>query len=973
MLRLSTLGQIDLRTADGKVVRSLLSQPKAMALLVYLVLARPRGYQRRDTLCALFWPESDDEHARGALSQTLSRIRRSLGRRAIETRGHGEVRVATGQVDCDVVAFEEAVAVGESGAALSHYQGPFLQGFQVHDAPGFERWTDAERDRLRRSAVEVAWDHAHRCLLSGEPLEAEGAAQRALALAPALEQQVRGFMEALARAGDRGAALRFYQKLVETLATELEVEPAEETTALAAAIREGAVGPEKPAGTALPSPGAGAQVPSGSAAQTGVRAGATRGAPRTLPARGNDPTSPPGRGDSTSPPTRKARRRGWTVAALVMMGLLAIGYGMVGEGTGSGPGTLFGTGRVEKYPQVVVADFTALFDPAVGRIAADCLQIALSQSDVVRPVAPAAVGSALQRMRRDPSLTLDEETAHEIAVRDGYPLVVVARMEDVGTGYLISARLEAAGSREVLGRFSSAAGSLEDLLPALDRLGAEIRERIGDSRRSIRETPPLAQVTTHSMEALTLYTDGVRLAGMGGRAPEAIRLFEQAIRLDPAFAMAYGALGRTLNSYLTQPLRQAELSEKAYEHRDRLPDFERLIVESSYLFNRATFGADSTASHLDVCGIFEPQARLYEDYARTHPQDPRPLIKLGFYLDRTGRFQEAEEVYRRGLEMAPTVELYRNLVTSHLQQGEREEALRVQREWRERFGESHWWLLSIASDAARRRDYTTEDSVYTAYEAAYAADPGLRLAQGRVDAVRGRMTETWDHYRDAISAMEREGDSVVAAVWGSDLALIRLIAIGDSAEVTRGMDEAIGRIPSGQDLAGGWIDVGLLYALTGDAEGARWALDTLAATAKDNWSPELRAAIALADDDPVEAVRILQFSESACEFNPAADHRADHRWRRILAGRAYEATGDGDGAVSAYEAYFTDPPRAPPTTLDAIFLFDTLERLGRLHEARGDRGEAAGYYRRAADLWKEADLELQPRVQSLKERAARLR
>ena len=78
MLHLQTLGTFDVRREDGPLT-GLLAQPKRAALLAYLVLARPRGFHRRDTLVALFWPELDHGRARNALSQALTFLRRQLG------------------------------------------------------------------------------------------------------------------------------------------------------------------------------------------------------------------------------------------------------------------------------------------------------------------------------------------------------------------------------------------------------------------------------------------------------------------------------------------------------------------------------------------------------------------------------------------------------------------------------------------------------------------------------------------------------------------------------------------------------------------------------------------------------------------------------------------------------------------------------------------------------------------------------
>jgi DNA-binding SARP family transcriptional activator len=49
-----------------------------------------------------------------------------------------------------------------------------------------------------------------------------------------------------------------------------------------------------------------------------------------------------------------------------------------------------------------------------------------------------------------------------------------------------------------------------------------------------------------------------------------------------------------------------------------------------------------------------------------------------------------------------------------------------------------------------------------------------------------------------------------------------------------------------------------------------------------------------------------------------------------------------------------------------------LQRLGELYEAAGDRANAIAYYDRFAELWKDADPELQPVVRDVRQRIARL-
>ena len=65
LIRLSVLGPIELTDGERELT-SVLAQPKRLALLAYLTIASG-GFQRRDSLRALFWPELDDAHARNSV------------------------------------------------------------------------------------------------------------------------------------------------------------------------------------------------------------------------------------------------------------------------------------------------------------------------------------------------------------------------------------------------------------------------------------------------------------------------------------------------------------------------------------------------------------------------------------------------------------------------------------------------------------------------------------------------------------------------------------------------------------------------------------------------------------------------------------------------------------------------------------------------------------------------------------------
>src|SRR5687768_14576446 len=112
MIRLRTLGSVDLRAANGAQIQSVLRQPKRLAVLIYLAANGP-VFHRRDRLLALFWPESDEERARGALTQQIFQLRQALGRDVILNRGDDEIGLGEGVVWCDSCAFDDAYKAGK--------------------------------------------------------------------------------------------------------------------------------------------------------------------------------------------------------------------------------------------------------------------------------------------------------------------------------------------------------------------------------------------------------------------------------------------------------------------------------------------------------------------------------------------------------------------------------------------------------------------------------------------------------------------------------------------------------------------------------------------------------------------------------------------------------------------------------------------------------------------------------------------
>ncbi len=240
-LRLSLLGGLHLSRC-GMPVTGFVSN-KVPALLCYLaVTGRPH---LRATLAGLLWGEWADAAANANLRQALSNLRRLLAPyllitpQTVEFNRDGpywlDVEVLNSRsspratwADTDIALLGEAIAL---------YQGEFLQGFHVRDAPAFEEWVLGQREHWRQIALQALRTLADHFTAQDNVAEAVRYTTRLLALEPWQEQAHRQMMQLLARSGQREAALAQYETCRRVLAQELGVEPMPETTALYEHIR----------------------------------------------------------------------------------------------------------------------------------------------------------------------------------------------------------------------------------------------------------------------------------------------------------------------------------------------------------------------------------------------------------------------------------------------------------------------------------------------------------------------------------------------------------------------------------------------------------------------------------------------------------------------------------------------------------------------------------------------------------------
>ena len=239
MIRLRVLGPVELHDTEGREFRSVLAQPKRLALLVCLVVG-PRGFRRRDSLLALLWPELDQSRARAALNQAVRFLRKELGGSTgaiVLSRGADELGIDPDAVWCDAMVLRDHIEAGRFSDAMELYRGDLLEGFFADQGAGFQEWLERERELLRASAARAARGFAAAQEREQNFTPAVAAARRAVELSAADERVVRELLQLLDRLGDRAGAVQAYEEFARRLAQEYDANPAAETKALIDRIR----------------------------------------------------------------------------------------------------------------------------------------------------------------------------------------------------------------------------------------------------------------------------------------------------------------------------------------------------------------------------------------------------------------------------------------------------------------------------------------------------------------------------------------------------------------------------------------------------------------------------------------------------------------------------------------------------------------------------------------------------------------
>ena len=589
--------------------------------------------------------------------------------------------------------------------------------------------------------------------------------------------------------------------------------------------------------------------------------------------------------------------------------------------------------------KVVLAQFqNQTGELVLGSALESALRISLEQSPYIDLLSRTQIIHTLATMQKPASTPLSGDVAREVCVRSNYQVVVSGTITRVASQYMIS--LEATNC-ETNATVAAETGHIYDennVLDALDKLTRALRRELGESRRQVAEFQvPIKNATTSSLEALEDYSQGSLLLGQGN-SQAAIDLFQKAVAIDPNFATAWRALGVTYGNR-NENDKEAEYYKKAFDLRDRTTALERANIEISYWYGVVGDLNEAIASSKAAVAIYPENETLYGNLCNIYTL--------------MGEYNEALEACERGRQLSPRGSTADRLSRVYRRLGRIDDAERMALTGLKESPNSIGLRETLFEIAFMKQDQQAI-KLYGEWGLGHQQEIQAEYFMGRAAAAAGRMKEAASDFERGVEAATRSNDPIVIGGMQIQEAgeYADLGELANAARILKGVTK--GAQPD--MLAAAWVDAG-------DTAPARAYLASPAAKPNRNTIhdevivPTLRAAVAIADKKPEEAISDLESMRpyqlrdlslvplrADAEANAGRLEAAEADYRLVLANQG------------------VDPLEA------AYYLSHML--LARVLAKEGKTDQAKAEYRAFLDWMKNADAGLPVVVDARKELAA---
>lgn len=280
----------------------------------------------------------------------------------------------------------------------------------------------------------------------------------------------------------------------------------------------------------------------------------------------------------------------------------------------------------------------------------ELIQAGIAQSGQVNLLDQGRVGDILQQMTKSPDTTIDPTTARDIAMRAGAVRVVFTDLIGLKDGYGLNVEIQQPDNtplryrnhwtKQFTWRMPTDSSTIPpELLTAVRAASDWIRNETGESGSDIaRLDVPPEDVTTNDWRALAAFTKAEILSAQG-KKENALVALEDAVRIDPEFALAYARMGD-----LDVSLGRTQDSFRAYNLALNT-DFDRRLTRRELDRIRGIYASDNWD--------YQAAESAFRDYTVYYEHDYLGWFYRALPLMRLGRTQEAIATLQKAFAIDP--------------------------------------------------------------------------------------------------------------------------------------------------------------------------------------------------------------------------------------------------------------------------------------------------------------------------------
>jgi tetratricopeptide (TPR) repeat protein len=269
----------------------------------------------------------------------------------------------------------------------------------------------------------------------------------------------------------------------------------------------------------------------------------------------------------------------------------------------------------------------------------DMLTTNLAQVKGLNVLSTERVMSAVQRATKD-GKSLDPAQAQQVARDAGADAYITGALLKIGPTQLrLDVRAQDTGTGQILFSEKLEGQDVQSIFGMVDRLTASIAGSFLPASDLPQKAPEIEQASTSNVEAYRHYQLGVDY-GRRFLISDAVRELEEAVRLDPQFALAYLRLA---DQYAHQGdlRRSSELAVKVDQLQSRLPRYEQLSLQ-----------ALKAGRARDIEAAIAVRQQLVSEF----PRETMDRGILSVILTFSGKPQQARELLQQGLALDPKSE-----------------------------------------------------------------------------------------------------------------------------------------------------------------------------------------------------------------------------------------------------------------------------------------------------------------------------